>query len=226
MNKLFDLDSPFMRALSRMGDLMILNILVLFLCFPVITAGAAFTGMHFVLLKIVRGEEGYLVRGFFKSFKQNFKQATILWLIMLFIIALIAADFIILNAGMELPVVYRMLILAVALILLMIAVYVFPVLARFDNTIKNTLRNAFLIAFLNLPKTILMVLLFFLPLVISYFLTSYSVLFMMLFGISAPAYASAYLYSGIFKKYEPEPEKPVSDYDFSITTNSGNEETK
>ncbi len=226
MNKLFDLDSPFMRALSRMGDLMILNIFVLLLCIPVVTAGAAFTAMHFVLLKIVRGEEGYLVRGFFKSFKQNFRQATILWLIMLLVVALIVADFMILNAGANLPVVYRMLILAVAIILLIIAVYVFPVLARFDNTIVNTLKNAFLIAFLNLPKSILMVVLLFLPLVIAYFMSSYAVLFLMLFGFSAPAYASAYLYSGIFKRYEPEPEKPVSDYEFSITTNDGDEDTK
>lgn len=226
MDKLFDLDSPFMRGLSRMGDLMILNILVLFLCVPVITAGAAFTAMHFVLLKIVRGEEGYLVRGFFKSFKQNFRQATILWLLMLLVVALIAADFIILNAGAGLPVIYRMLILAIVFILLIIAVYVFPVLSRFDNTVMNTIKNAFFIAFLNLPKSILMVLLLFLPLVIAYFASSYSVLFIILFGFSAPAYASAFLYSGIFKKFEPEPEKPVSDYDFSITTDDGDEETK
>lgn len=225
MNKLFDLDSPFMRVLSRIGDLMILNVLVLFLCIPVITAGAAFTGMHFVLLKIVRGEEGYLVKGFFKSFKQNFKQATILWMFMLFVVALIAADLIILNAGMDLPWVYRMLILAIALILLFVAVYVFPVLARFDNSIKNTLRNAFFLAFLNLPKSILMVVLIFLPAVILYF-SSYSLLFMLMFGFSVPAYASAYLYSGIFKRFEPEVPEPTSDYDFSITTNSGNEETK
>ncbi len=227
MNKLFDLDSPFMRMLSRMGDMMILNLLVLFLCIPVITAGAAFTGMHFVLLKMVRGEEGYLVKGFFKSFKQNFKQATILWMFMLFVVALIAADLIILNTGMDLPWVYRMLILAIALILLLVAVYVFPVLARFDNSIKNTLRNAFFLAFLNLPKSILMVVLIFLPAVILYFSSSsYLLLFMLMFGFSVPAYASAYLYSGIFKRFEPEVQEPTSDYDFSITTNSGNEETK
>ncbi|MDE5867033.1 MAG: YesL family protein [Lachnospiraceae bacterium] len=226
MNKLFDLDSPFMRALSRMGDLMILNILVLLLCIPVVTAGAAFTAMHFVLLKIVRNEEGYLVKGFFKSFKQNFRQATLLWLLMLFLIALIVLDLMILNfSGMDLPRIYKILILAVALILLIIAVYVFPVLARFDNSIKNTLRNAFFMSFLNLPKSILMVVLIFLPLVIMYF-SSYSFVFMVLFGYSAPAYASAYLYSGIFKRFEPEVQKPVSDYDFSITTNNGDEETK
>lgn len=226
MGKLFDLDSPFMRALSRMGDLMILNILVLLLCIPIVTAGAAFTAMHFVLLKIVRDEEGYLVKGFFKSFKQNFRQATIIWLIMLFLAALIILDLAILNfSGMDLPRIYTILILAVALILLIIGIYVFPVLARFDNSIKNTLRNSFFIAFLNLPKSILMLVLLVLPIVIAYF-SSYSVIFVMLFGISAPAYASAYLYSKIFKRFEPEVEKPVSDYDFSITTNSGNEETK
>ena len=226
MNKLFDLDSPVMRVLNRMADLMILNILVLFLCLPVVTAGAAFTAMHFVLLKIVRDEEGYLVKGFFKSFKQNFKQATLLWLLMLFLIALIVLDLMILNfSGMDLPRIYTILILAVALILLIVAVYVFPVLARFDNSIKNTLRNAFFISFLNLPKSILMLVLLFLPAVIVYF-SSYSFIFMVLFGFSAPAYASAYLYSGIFKRFEPEVQKPASDYDFSITTDSGDEETK
>ncbi|MCM1264451.1 MAG: DUF624 domain-containing protein [Butyrivibrio sp.] len=226
MSKFLDLDSPFMRALSRMADLMILNLLVLVLCIPVITAGAAFTAMHFVLLKIVRGEEGYLVRGFFKSFKQNFRQATILWLMILGVIALIVVDLVILSSSvMDMPRIYTILILAVALLMLIIGVYIFPVLARFDNSIKNTIRNAFFISFLNLPKSILMVVVLFLPAVIAYFI-SYSVIFVILFGISVPAYISAYLYSGIFKRFEPEQEEPVSDYDFSITTNSENEETK
>lgn len=226
MGRLFDLDSPFMRILNRMGDLMILNVLVLICCIPIVTAGAAFTGMHFVLLKIVRGEEGYLVKGFFKSFKQNFRQATILWLIMLFFIGLIAADFAILNySGIELPRIYKILIMAIALIFIIVSVYVFPVLSRFDNSVKNTIRNAFFISFLNLPKSILMVLLIFLPAVIVYF-SSYAGIFMILFGISAPAYASAYLYSGIFKKFEPEVQEPVSDYDFSITADSENEDAE
>ncbi|MCM1263402.1 MAG: DUF624 domain-containing protein [Butyrivibrio sp.] len=226
MSKFLDLDSPFMRALSRMADLMILNLLVLALCIPVITAGAAFTAMHFVLLKIVRGEEGYLVRGFFKSFKQNFRQATILWLMILGVIALIVVDLVILGSSvMDMPRIYTILILAIALLLLIIGVYIFPVLARFDNSIKHTIRNAFFISFLNLPKSILMVVVLFLPIIIAYFI-SYSVIFVILFGISVPAYISAYLYSGIFKRFEPEPEEPVSDYDFSITTNGGNEETK
>ena len=68
MSKIFDIDSPFMRALTRVADLMILNFLMLLCCIPVITAGAGFTGMHYVLLKMVRNEEGYIARGFFKKF--------------------------------------------------------------------------------------------------------------------------------------------------------------
>ena len=61
-----------------MTDLMILNIVTLLMCLPVITAGAALTGMHYVLLKMVREQEGYIVPSFFRSFKRNLLQATLL----------------------------------------------------------------------------------------------------------------------------------------------------
>lgn len=90
MGRFFDLESPLMRVLNRVADLMILNLLMVVCCIPIITTGAAVTAMHYVLLKMVRGEEGYLIRGFFKSFKANFKQATLIWLIMLVVIAVIS----------------------------------------------------------------------------------------------------------------------------------------
>lgn len=226
MGRIFDMDSPFMRFLNLVADLMILNFLMIICCLPIITVGAACTGMHYVLLKIVRGEEGYLVRGFFKSFKQNFKQATILWLIMLLVILVYIGDFIIFSySGLKFPTILIIVILALAIILLMIAVYVFPVLSRFDNTIKNTLKNAFCMAILNLPKTILMIVLLALPLVVLYF-SAYAGIFVFMFGISLPAYLSAFLYSGIFKKYEPEEEAVTTDYEFTVATDEGNEENE
>ncbi|MBQ6806202.1 MAG: DUF624 domain-containing protein [Lachnospiraceae bacterium] len=223
MGKFFDMDSPVMRVLNRIGDLLILNIIMIICCIPVITAGAAFTGMYYVLLKIVRGEEGYLIRGFFKSFKQNFKQATILWLMILLIIGIYVGDFWIFNySGIEFPKAFVIVICAIAVVLLMVVVYIFPILARFENTIKNTIKNAFFMAILNLPKTILMVLLLFVPFVIVYFST-YATIFVIMFGISVPAYISAYLYSGVFKKFEPEEEKAVSDYEFSVKVDGENE---
>lgn len=223
MGKFFDMDSPVMRFLNRVGDLMILNLLMIICCIPIITAGAAFTAQHYVLLKIVRGEEGYLVKGFFKSFKANFKQATLIWLLMLLVVAVYIGDIWIFNySGLIFPKPLIIAVVAVAILLVMIAVYVFPVLARFENSIKNTLKNAMLLAFANLPKTILMIACYILPLVLAYFST-YALLFVFLFGISVPAYAAAWIYSGIFKKLEPETEELTSDLDFSLKID---EETK
>lgn len=216
MGKLFDMDSPIMRILSRMGDLMILNFLMIVCCIPIVTAGAAFTALHYVLLKIVRGEEGYLIRGFFKSFAANFKQATLIWLLMLVVIAVYVGDTLIFNySGMVFPKALVIAVIAVAILLVMMAVYVFPLQARFENSVKNTLKNAMILAFVNLPKSILMVACYALPIVLCCFST-YAILFTLMFGISAPAFGAAWIYSGIFKKLEPEPEEGVSDLDFSL----------
>ena len=224
VGKFFDMDSPFMRVLNRVGDLMIMNFLMILCCIPVITAGAAFTAMHYVLLKIVRGEEGYLIKGFFKSFKQNFRQATTIWLLMLLVILVYVGDSLIFNySGLTFPKPLVIAVVAVAVLLAMAAVYVFPLQARFENTVKNTLKNAMILAFVNLPKTLLTVGCYVLPPVIAYF-SNYALLFVFLFGISAPAYAAAWIYSGIFKKLEPETEKVTDDMDFSLRIDEGNQE--
>lgn len=215
MGRFFDLESPLMRVLNRVADLMILNLLMIVCCIPVITTGAAVTAMHYVILKMVRGEEGYLVKGFFKSFRENFKQATLIWLIMLVIIAVYIGDTVILLfSGLTFPKPLTIAVIAVGIIIALIAMYIFPLLARFENTIRNTIKNAALIAVGNLPKTILMAVIYVLPLVIVYF-SAYAMLFVFLFGISVPAYGAAWLYSNIFKKFEPEVEE-VSDMDFTV----------
>lgn len=224
MGRILDMDSPFMRFLNRVGDLLILNILMIICCIPVITAGAAFTAMNYVLLKIVRDREGYLIRGFFKSFVENFKQATLIWLLMLFVVAIYIGDILIFNySGLVFPKPVMIAVLAVAIFLIMIAVYVFPLQARFENKIRNTLKNAMVLAFANLPKTILMIACYILPLVLCYF-SSYAILFVILFGFSAPTYGVVWIYSGIFKKIEPETEEVTDDMSFSLKIDEENEE--
>ena len=223
MGRLFDLDSPVMRFLNRVADLIILNILMIICCIPVITVGAACTAMHYVLLKMVRDEEGYLIRGFFKSFVQNFKQATLIWIFMLLALVVFVGDWLIFRAsGDTFPKALVIGVAAVGIIVLMVAIYVFPLLARFDNSIRNTVLNAALLAIGNLPKTLLMMVIYAGPLVIAYF-SAYSYMFIFMFGISLPAYGAAWLYSGIFKKLEPEVEQ-TSDMDFSINVELGEEE--
>ena len=223
MGRFFDLESPVMRFLNRVADLMILNLVMIVCCLPIITIGASVTAMHYVVLKMIRGEDGYLLRGFFKSFKENFKQATLIWLMMLVVIVIYVGDALIFSfSGLTFPKPMVIAVIAVGIIIYMIAMYIFPLLARFENSIRNTIKNAALIAIGNLPKTILMAVLYVLPLVISYF-SSYAILFVFLFGISVPAYGAAWLYSNIFKKFEPEVEM-VSDMDFTVDMGEESEE--
>ena len=90
---IFDPEGPLMGTLAIIADLAILNLITLLCCVPVITAGAAMTAMHYVLLKIVRQEEGYITADFLRSFRQNFRQATAVWSLFLLFAALLVLDF-------------------------------------------------------------------------------------------------------------------------------------
>ena len=202
--KIFDLDSPLMNVLNKMADLMWLNILTLIGSNPIITAGAAFTSMHYVALKIVRNEESYITRSFFKSFKTNFRQATLIWLLILLIAAVLGGDYyIITKSGIQFSSVLVILIMAAAVLVICTALYVFPVLAKFDNTIMGTIRNAFIMSILQLPKTVVMFVMAFFPLII-YLVSLRLIPIIFLFGFSLPAYASAMLYNKFFQKLEDQ----------------------
>ena len=202
--KIFDLDSPLMNVLNKMADLMWLNILTMICCIPIITAGAALTSMHYVALKIVRDEESYITRNFFKSFKTNFRQATLIWLLILLVAAVLGGDYyIITKSGMDFSKVLIVLIMAAGVLVICTSLYVFPVLAKFDNTIMGTIRNAFIMSILQLPKTVVMFVMAFFPLII-YLVSLRLIPIIFLFGFSLPAYGSALLYNKFFKKLEDQ----------------------
>ena len=216
MGKLFDLDSPVMTFLSKMADLIILNFLTIICCLPIITIGASVTAMHYVALKIVRNEECYIMKAFFKSFKQNFKQATLMWLIMVAFIVVYILDFCVLKfSTVVLPGWVRVLLLAVGLVAVFATKHAFPLLAKFDNTIGKTFKNSLLVGVMILPKTILMMLMSIVPLAIAiYFPAAMPVVIM--FGVSGPALFNAWLYNKTFKKFEPAEEEIVSDEEWTI----------
>lgn len=203
MDKIFNLDGPFMQVFNKIADLIWLNILTMICCMPIITAGAALTAQHYVVLKMVRNQEGYITRSFFKSFKTNFRQATCIWLIILAFILMFAGDiYIFAYSEMEFPRILVILVCAAAIILSLVGVYIFPVLARFDNNIKNTVKNSFIIAIISLPRTIAMILITALP-VILLFISLRLVPISALLGFSGPAYLCALLYNSVFKRFEP-----------------------
>lgn len=203
MGKIFDLDSPLIRFLNKMADLMWLNILVMFCSIPIFTGGAALTAAHYVALKMRRDEEGYITREFFKSFKANFKQSTLIWLLMLLIAAVLGTDFYLMrnNEDLNIPQAIQVLIMAAGILYVFLLVWVFPMQSKFINTIPKTMKNAFALSMIQLPKTILMILAYVLPWVILWFsVRTFPVVF--LFGLSAPIFFSAFLYNKMFKGLE------------------------
>ena len=188
--------------LGRVRDLVVLNILVLVTSIPVITAGASLTAMYYVMQKMIRGEEGYVVRQFFQSFKENLKQATVMWLPFLAVGALVLLDLRLLNVGgTAIPAVFGYLIIAAALIIFYISLYAFPLLARFRNTVRGTLRNAARLWLYAFPRTVLMAVLTFFPFVMV-FLEFKFLIFLLLCGISLPGYLCTMIRLPVFQKLE------------------------
>lgn len=204
MGKLFDLDSPILRALGTLADLCLLNILTVIGCLPIITAGASVTAMHYVLLKMVRNQEGYVWKDFWKSFKENFKQATAIWSVLLIFIGFFVVDCYIfkgLTNNISMP--FMAVLGAFAIFLYMIYLYAFPLLSHFHNTVFGTIKNAFFISIMTFPKAILMMIVTALPIILLYQYTQILPLVVM-YGFTGPAYFCAWLYSGTFKKLEPK----------------------
>lgn len=202
--KFFDLDSPFMQLLNKVADLMILNLLTLLGCIPVVTVGASLTAMHYVALKMARNEECYIARDFFKSFKLNLRQGTAIWCIELFLIVILVGDFMIMNSiEMSFGDTLKIILRVIAVLALFAFTFVYPVLARFSNTVFRTLKNSFFIGIAQFPKTILMMILSVIPVVI-FFLVPQIMPIVIVFGLTVPAWLSAKMYSGYFKKLEDQ----------------------
>ena len=215
MDKLFNMDNKFFSMMGRAADLMILNIVFIICCLPIVTIGASLTALHYVTLKMVRNEESYIVKSFFKSFKQNFKQATIINIIMLLTAAVLFIDLRIAKAGSG--AMYKglfSLFIAFALIYAMILLYIYPILAKFFNSVKNTFVNAFLMSVRHLPLTLLMLVISASPLLLMWLFayvsyaqfTSILIMLFILMGFSTLAYWKSKIFVKIFDNYIPKDE--------------------
>lgn len=205
--KLFNLDSPVMVFLTKVANLMILNLLTLICSIPIITIGPAVTALYYVTIKMARGDDPYIVKSYFKSFKENFKQATIIWIVMLALIIVLVLDWEVVALMMSgnSAKIMKIVLGVVTIFFLLTGLYIFPVLSRFENTIKQTVKNAFLISIMSLPKSIVIVIIHLLP--VGLLLLSIQVLpFLFLLGMPVVAYLSSMMFVRVFKKFEPEEE--------------------
>lgn len=209
MGRFFNMDNKFFIFMGKIADLCMLNLLCIICCIPIVTAGASLTALYYVTMKMVRNEEAYIFRSFFRSFKQNFKQATVINIIMLAAAALLYIDTNIAGKmGQPAGKILGMIFAAFTLLYVMILLYVYPLLAKFYNSVKNTFKNAILMAIRHLPYTILMLLICACPILIL-FIPSFQIqmsliMLVILFGPAVIAYGNSHFFVRIFDKYIPE----------------------
>ena len=156
---MFNYDNAFWRFMGRIGDFILLSILFLLCSIPVFTFGAALCAVYSVVFSIIEMRDSGIVKGYIKGIKQNFKNGIILSVIFIILFGVLYAD-IKIFAAMKLPqIVYYIFLGSVFfafIIVISIFIYIFPLEARYTNTLKAQFKNAFILSFKNLPKTILM----------------------------------------------------------------------
>lgn len=159
MGGIFSYDNPIMSAISKITNCILLNMLFLLCCVPVVTAGASFTAMYYTVEKNVKNNRGYVCSSFFTSFKENFKKATQVWLLLLVLELIFLSDFFVVNyvrqAGEMLGNIYP-LFLVIMFLIALYAVWFFANLARFDNSVKNLMKNS-LVLMIRFPGATFMI---------------------------------------------------------------------
>lgn len=202
MSGFFNLENGFFTTLSKIADLILLSVVWSLLCIPIITIGPATTALYYATVKAIRRDRGYLFREFLKSFKQNFKRGTIAGVIMTLIALFLGFDLV--WAWMNMSAIENSSILlgifiALTVMFLCFSIYVFPILSRFEMTIKQLFKAAMFMAIRHLPSTVVMLVIivgcaigiFFIPILI--------------FIIPAgAAFIVSLLMERVFKKYMPE----------------------
>ncbi len=143
---IFKYDSPLMSFLNTVFDLMILNILCVICCIPIITIGPALTAKYDVAMRIVRKEDPAIFRPFFKAFVENFKQSLIVWIVLLGACCLLIIDWnwIFDNGIGNVSPIYLMAAVITTMIVSFIIMTIFPIIARFQVTIKEAFKTAVL----------------------------------------------------------------------------------
>ena len=205
---LFNYDNPVLRFIGKLWDVLVVNILWIICSIPVVTAGASTTAMYYVTLKLARDEDGYTIRSFFKSFKENFKQATAIWLIFLLTGMLLAFDvyyFIKMAAPSSLRTIMISVFVAMIFIWSAMFTYVFPLQARFYNPVKRTIFNSFFMSIRHMFHTIGM-------LAVDAAILFLSVTYipqLSIFGVALVAFFNSYMLNSVFSKYMPKEQKPA-----------------
>ena len=212
MKKLFDLENPVFQVISRLTDLTVLGLLCLACCVPVVTLGPAVTALFRAVYDLTLERGGGAVKTYFRAFRDNFKQAAAAGLLGLLVLAALVCDFLLLKLYHQ-GTAYTALFAAVAVLAVLAGgalCYVFPLIARYENTLREHARNALILSIRYFPKTLAMLFIRLLPLLTFWFMPVTFIQTLLLWILFAPGFsaqADAFLLRPVFEKLEAKPEE-------------------
>ncbi|MBQ3512933.1 MAG: DUF624 domain-containing protein [Lachnospiraceae bacterium] len=198
---LFRLDGPFYKGLCYITDFVLIVCLWLVCCIPVITIGASTSALYSTSMRLHEERERYIIREFFQAFRSNFKQGTGAFFIQFFVGAILALD---LYFWWVMDMSIRGIMLAITIIMLLFyliaSLYLYPLIAKFKNSLAAQIKNAFLFPVLYLPYTVVMVG-FTGLLIYMYASGSFSTSFLIFIGIPLLLFLYSKVFSMIFTKH-------------------------
>lgn len=201
--KLFSVDSAFYQFMSKMFDVLKLSVLWILCSLPIITVGASTVAAMYVALKMVDDEEGYIVKQFFKGFKDNWKKATLLWLINIVAVYAIYLDFQFFEVIEGNPIIFLVIGIASIVLLISAMLYSYPLLARYENTLFHTIQNSIVITRKYMARTLIIVLIVFFEVVL--FQLHMTLMFIgLIFGPGFIIFTVAAFSKRIFQEIEKE----------------------
>lgn len=153
----FSPDSKLYRFMCRLTDMVKLNLLWILCSLPLVTVGAATIAASSISLKIADGQEGYIGRDFFKAFRDNLKQGISMSFITVLCLWVVWIDFQLFSAAEENSLLFLITGIIAAYVFTFSLLYVFPLLARYENTVLNCLKNSFRISMKYFLRSLLLV---------------------------------------------------------------------
>lgn len=201
---MFQQNSWLIRFLTKICDLMLLNIIFIFTFITIVFSGAAVVALYTVTLKMIQGKEYSPIKDFLRAVRANFVTSVPVTVFFFIDIMLIAVFCSVLYTESLIISLSAFVLLSISIIFLTALLsYLFPLLACFENTFFRHFCNAGYLAVTNLPVTFFLVVLNLLPLLCVVFCPSVFAYFAaveQLIGIAAGAFLNSFYLNRIFNR--------------------------
>ena len=147
MAKLFDYNNPVWRFMGKIADFFMLTMVWAVCSIPIVTIGASTSALYYVVLKMVKNHEQYIIRSFFRYMKENFVSSTVIWIMVLAMGFIPAAGFFMLNQmGIREASFIFWMLAVITLIYFMFVTILFPLSARLDANALKLLMMSFMVS--------------------------------------------------------------------------------